>query len=162
MDEVKTRQVNVRSINNESLKSMAKHICLPGKSPDRSTINCNVWSNIFGFDFPVEANFLEVKKRSLLLKQMEKHAHTPELVISLNGPTIVPLAPAGDLGCSQENMLAVVLDQGEGLLLEPGTWHLAPFPVNDTAEVLVIYKKGTSQDDMVLEGLKPFVQLSLG
>ncbi len=151
--------VNIQSISDEAIARLAGRIRLPRTAPDRSTINANTWDKLFVFGEPTSAMFLQVKKRSFWLSRMERHIATQEVVIALNGPVVVPMAPAGQLAESQGKMIAFYLPQGEGLIIHSGVWHLAPFPLEETAGVLVLFKTDTPQKDMEFQELKPPVQM---
>jgi ureidoglycolate hydrolase len=157
--ESNTVPVVIKDVAAAQLAGLAGRIVLPSKAPDRSSVNANVWENYFSFNNAVTATFLQVKKRPFLLQRMERHVDTQEIVIALSEPVVVPVAPAGELAKNQADMVAICLPQGEGLILPPGTWHLAPFPLQATSNVLVVFKMGTPQNDMELWDLKPLVRM---
>lgn len=147
--------VKIQNITDDLLQEMARRVRLPQTAPTRSSVNANVWEGFFRFATPVTSTFLQVKQRSFQLQRMERHINTEEVVIALDGPVIVPMAPPGELHQVRDQMIACYLPQGEGLILAPGAWHLAPFPLQETSSVLVIFNMDTPANDMEFQDLTP-------
>ena len=136
------------NIDDPQLNGLAKRICLPNGTPDRDNANLNLWNRVFTLPTKSEATYIRVKKRPYVLTRMERHVKTVEVVIALNKGVIVPLAPTGDLKEVENQIKAFYLPAGQGLIINEGVWHLAPFPLEETAEVLVLFADGTGANDL--------------
>jgi ureidoglycolate hydrolase len=85
--------------------------------------------------------------------QMERHLETEEILVALDGDSIVCLAPPGDLQSSA--VRAFSLPQGKAVVMGAGTWHWIPFPQNKSeARFLVIFKDQTGEDDLEIRELE--------
>ena len=140
--------ISLFNIDDPQLNGLAKRICLPNGTPDRDNANLNLWNRVFTLPTKSEATYIRVKKRPYVLTRMERHVKTVEVVIALNKGVIVPLAPTGDLKEVENQIKAFYLPAGQGLIINEGVWHLAPFPLEETAEVLVLYADGTGANDL--------------
>ena len=101
----------------------------------------------------IELGICIAKKRSIKVTEMEQHAKTSELLVALNGDFIAPVAPSilkdGKLVPDFDKAIAIRVNQGEGVLFNIGVWHWTPYPVNDTATVLVAFKENTPKEDFI-------------
>lgn len=140
--------ISLFNIDDPQLNGLAKRICLPNGTPDRDNANLNLWNRVFTLPTKSEATYIRVKKRPYVLTRMERHVKTVEVVIALNKGVIVPLAPTGDLKEVENQIKAFYLPAGQGLIINEGVWHLAPFPLEETAEVLVLFADGTGANDL--------------
>lgn len=114
---------------------------------------------------PVEWGMLFFRKRPLTMEQMERHIGTPEMVVALDGPIIVPIAPVTQIDGREvpdmSQLTAIYIDQGQGMILDDGQFHWAPFPINETASVLIGFKPKTWADNIIMEPLQEAVEIQL-
>jgi ureidoglycolate hydrolase len=162
MDQFDVTPLELQNLSGMGKEGLYERIKLPISPPQRTNENLNAWDGIFSLNGQFSGTILQVKRRSLILHRMERHLQTPELLITLGKGVIVPMAPPGELRQSQSQAAAYYLPAGEGLLLEPGVWHLAPFPLEEAAQVLVIFKTNTAKDDLEFQMLNPQLQVTLG
>lgn len=102
--------------------------------------------------------YITVKSRPFAFSKMERHVKTPEVLIPLDGSGIFPLAPASKLDDPKalppvDEITAFVLDGTKAVILEKGVWHWPPFPITETASYLVMFRKGTVEDDLDIKDL---------
>jgi ureidoglycolate hydrolase len=141
-------EISLQTIDKLAATGLGERICLPGAAPDRDNANLNLWNQIFTLPGASEATYLQVKKRPYILKRMERHQKSVEIVVALNHGVILPLAPWGELNAVEQDIRAFYLPAGQGIKIYEGVWHIAPFPLEETAEVLVLFAQGTGTDDL--------------
>ncbi len=104
-------------------------------------------------DGEVEIGLAVLEAREPLMAEMEQHRHTAELLFALRGGFVLPVAPPQDEEPASARVTAFVVPEGEGCVLHAATWHWAPFPMVDRCEILVGFRAGTPQFDMIIRPL---------
>jgi hypothetical protein len=104
---------------------------------------------------PCSAGVVEGRPRPKTLRRMERHLHTREALVALEGEAIVCLAPPQEPGAAGlEGIVALRVKSGQAFILEVGTWHGSPFPVGrKPARLLVIFRSGTGRSDLEFHDL---------
>jgi ureidoglycolate hydrolase len=141
-------EISLLTIENLVATGLGERICRPETAPDCDNVNLNLWNQVFALPGASEATYIRVKKRPYVLKRMERHQKSVEVVIALNKGVIIPLAPVGELKEVEKAITAFFLPAGQGIKINKGVWHIAPFPLEETAEVLVLFAQGTGMDDL--------------
>lgn len=95
--------------------------------------------------------FLTAHRREGRLTQIERHLHTCEAFIPLTGRSLFVVGPPGELDLAR--LRAFVLEPGAGILLHPGTWHWAPYPLTETADFLLLLRRETAEHDVEMRDL---------
>ncbi len=102
------------------------------------------------------AGHLIAHRRELNLTQVERHLHTPEAFIATAGRSLMVVGRPGDLepGHLDPDALCVFeMAAGQAILLYPGSWHWAPFPITETATFLLILRAETSDHDIDIQDI---------
>jgi len=104
---------------------------------------------------PCSAGVVECRPRPKVLRRMERHLHTREALVALEGEAIVCLAPPQDPGATGlAGIVALKVKTGQAFILEVGAWHGSPFPVGrKAARLLVIFRSGTGRNDLEFHDL---------
>lgn len=93
------------------------------------------------------------KKREFVVDELEQHADTQELLAALKGDFITPVTSSiemdGKMVPDVNNIKAVRVNQGEGIVFEKGIWHWTPYAVTPTCDVLVAFKTDTPVNDFI-------------
>lgn len=92
-------------------------------------------------------------RREPLLSQIERHVRTPEVFLALNGRSLFVVGMPGE--ADPDTLRAFVIEPGEGVLLHPGTWHWAPFPLTPTATFLLVLRAQTPEHDIETLDIPP-------
>jgi ureidoglycolate hydrolase len=108
-----------------------------------------------GLEAPCSSGVVECRPRPKMLHRMERHLHTREVLVALEGEAIACLAPPQQPGAaSLEGIVAVRVKPGQAFILEKGAWHGIPFPVGrKPARLLVIFRSGTGRTDLEFHDL---------
>ncbi len=96
------------------------------------------------------AGRLECGARPMTLKRLERHLKTPEILSAVKGDSIICMAPAQEVRDGKlAGMRAILVREGQGVILDRGAWHWIPFPSRESAtRFLVIFRAGTGDDDL--------------
>jgi ureidoglycolate hydrolase len=97
------------------------------------------------------------RKRALVLRTLERHLDTPEILAAMDGDVIVCAAAPGvdPARCTSTGVRAFMVRQGQALWMEKGTWHWLPFPVQAArVTMLLIFREGTGDHDIEFRDLE--------
>ncbi|MGY2893229.1 ureidoglycolate lyase [Deinococcus sp. UYEF24] len=95
-------------------------------------------------------------RRELTLTQIERHLHTPEAFIATAGRSLMVVGKPGDLtsgNLGPDALCVFEMSAGQAILLHPGSWHWAPFPLTETATFLLILRAETSEHDIDIQDI---------
>jgi ureidoglycolate hydrolase len=94
--------------------------------------------------------YMACKPRPGVLKQLERHLRTPEILVALRGDSLVCMAkPSAPGSKSIDGLQAFRVKQGQAFAMAPGTWHWAAYPVRrEEAMFLVVFASGTEGADL--------------
>jgi ureidoglycolate hydrolase len=88
------------------------------------------------------------------IRGMERHLRTPELLIPIDGPFLLPLLLEGQPS-SEARVFRV--NVGEAIVMDPGVWHGACFPADrETSSYFVIFRRKTPFEDIEKKDVDPF------
>ena len=121
------------------------------------------YANIALFDIPGEGTvgILEGKQREMVLKCMERHVKTPEILFQIYRDAILFVGRSDGYGTDIKDIKAFLLQQGQTVIMAPGIWHWVPYPVDaDRCITQVIFKKGTSDTDYEIAELPEVIRIS--
>ena len=69
----------------------------------------------------------------------------------------MPVAPIvqknGESWPDLDNLVAIRVRMGEGVVFNDGIWHWAPFPLKASSSVIVGFEKDTADKDLVIRDL---------
>jgi len=100
---------------------------------------------------PLSASTTCVAPMELIVKVMEYHTATPEIVMMLDDDAIICVGPAtADKNPPIDQFEAFYLPKGVMVYLHPGVWHYAPFPLHEKMiHSLVLLPERTYANDCV-------------
>lgn len=98
----------------------------------------------------VSTGYLACKPRPGVLKQLERHLRTPEILVALRGDSLVCMAKPSAPGSKNiDGLKAFRVKQGQAFAMAPGTWHWAGYPFKkEEALFLVVFASGTEGADL--------------
>jgi hypothetical protein len=141
--------------------SVWQPVALPNRSPDLATEILDYWHGVGVMDVQgeVDVGVLRVRDREPTFGEMERHHRTPELLVALDGDLLVPLT-VGDGAPDLERLQVVAVEQGTGILLGTAVWHAIPFSPTAPTTCLVVFRRGTSADDLEVVPLPMTVRVA--
>lgn len=136
----------VNVLNKRDFVPYGQIIESPVRKPDSSEPTHDYWDKLTVFTGETSLNYLSVKQRELGISLMERHCQSPELLVLLSGTCLLPVAAPGDF--LPETIRVFALNPGDAVLLASGTWHWVPFPLQNKAEFIVVFRAATPTDDL--------------
>jgi ureidoglycolate hydrolase len=123
----------------------------------------NYWGRLGGLriDGPISSGQLVAFQREPVVRRLESHARTPEVLVALDGDSAVCLARPGiSPNDDRAGIQAFFLARGDAVALHPGTWHWIPVPMGcATAAFLVLFAEGTEDNDITFCDLEAEIEL---
>jgi ureidoglycolate hydrolase len=109
------------------------------------------------FPGEVEVGWLKLLRRPAEVTQMEHHLGTPEMLIPLDVPLLVAVAPADgspEAVPDPERIEGFVVKPGQALIMDKSGWHWLPFPTEgESGSCLIIFAKDTPVHDLLTRQL---------
>lgn len=115
------------------------------------------WDAIASFPFRGEAGigWFELTRRPFTGNEVERHCLTPEALLCIQGSAVCFVGePADPEHIDVQKFGAFCIEQEQGFIFSPGTWHAIPFPMTEKTVFLVIFRKGTPQEDLQILNLE--------
>jgi ureidoglycolate lyase len=148
-------RLKVEPLTPEAFKPYGVVLTKPDRNPDANREDLEAWINFSGLlgledQHPI-LTYLQCKRHSLPVNQLERHCKGAEAFIPLEGTSILIAAHVGNPNDPNDTpdldtVKAFLLDGSAGVFLPRGSWHWAPFPVTATATFVLIMDSGISED----------------
>ena len=140
MDSVKAQR-----ITSERFARYGKVARLDGTEPLAEGPQFQFWSDVAAFEVegPTEIGYCTVvDPADQIVNWMERHARTPEVLIPIDWPFILPVMMG-------EEVEAFEVHPGEAVVINPDVWHSACLPLGRMeATYFVIFRRGTPHEDV--------------
>lgn len=122
---------------------------LPSSPSLAETDEFKFWSDVADYQIEgeTEIGFCEVFPRSgNAVHWMERHEQTPELLIAIDGPLVLPVMTNGETPVVR----AFEFRPGEAVVIGQNVWHSACLPTGlGATRYFVIFRRGTPQEDVI-------------
>jgi ureidoglycolate hydrolase len=129
----------------------------PAGSPASEGAGYRFWSDIahYRIEGETEIGLCTVFDRpGTAIDTVERHMKTPEILIPIDAPFVVPLMIDGNESSGPE---AFSVDPGEAIVISGGVWHGACLPVGKReSSYFVIFRRGTPGEDVQKKTVTPF------
>lgn len=136
-------------IKENNFSTFGSVVILPNKEPTSEAADYKFWSDIakYQIDGETEIGLCTVyKQKEDSVSGMERHLHTPEILIPVDSPFILPLFTDGSY---VDQAKAYIVKPGEAVVINKGVWHGACLPVDaDKATYFVIFRRNTPYSDV--------------
>jgi ureidoglycolate lyase len=136
-------------ITPDNFASYGRVARLPDGQPTAEDATFRYWSDTAHFSIDGETEIglcTVVRQDESAVTWMERHDRTPELLIPIDGPFLLPVMGAD--GSAEVEVFEV--QPGEAVVIGQGVWHSACHPADgDAATYFVIFRRGTPQEDVV-------------
>ena len=107
------------------------------------------------------AQMLICKVRPMVVDKLECHKGTSEILLSTKEDYILCVAAPAEQP-ELASVKAFFVPEGSTLVMKPSCWHWIPFPVgNKNAEVIVIFRAETVDDDLIYADLTENISIKL-
>jgi ureidoglycolate hydrolase len=152
-------KVKVVELSKEAYEQIGDFITYPNHTPTIQDDIVKYWANLSNFSITgnIDVGWVTMRRRPLVITQMERHFKTVEVVIPLDDVMVLPVAIGRNFGDEiiipkPEDVKGFYLRPGQMFTYNPGSWHFGGFPLNkEEASFIVLCRKGTADDDVVMQ-----------
>lgn len=142
-------RIEARHITRDNFSAFGRVVKSPTGTPTAEDETFRYWSELASYHVDGDT---EIGLCTVFLQEgrpvtwMERHELTPELLIPIDQPFILPVMRAE---AGPDAVEAFRVDVGEAVVIGPNIWHSACQPVGaDSATYFVIFRKGTPAEDV--------------
>ncbi|MBI2619836.1 MAG: ureidoglycolate lyase [Ignavibacteriales bacterium] len=123
---------------------------VPRSKPLAETDQFRYWSDIaeYKINGATEIGWCTVFRHTEpVVTGVERHLSTPEILIPVDAPFILPVMKEGE---GVDTLEAFRVNVGEAVIIGDGIWHAPCIPVGKReSSYFVIFRKGTPQEDVI-------------
>ena len=134
-----------------------KVVSTPRGKPTSQAAEYKFWSDIahYAIEGDTEIGICTVyKQRKAEIVGMERHIQTPEILIPIDAPFVLPLLLDGERDTRAK---AFQVNPGEAVVVQRGVWHGACLPVGKKeSSYFVIFRKLTPFQDVEKKPVRSF------
>lgn len=142
-------KIKANIITNNNFGSFGKVVVGADGAPTSQSSDYKFWSNIMNYhiDGETEVGICTVyKQESDTIYGMERHLQTPEFLIPIDAPFILPLLADKN---KPETAEAFIVNIGQAVTINKEVWHGACIPFDKKeCSYFVIFKRGTPHNDV--------------
>lgn len=150
-----------KKITEENFSVFGKVVVGTSGQPTSQAADYKFWSDIMNYkmDGETEVGICTVYKQpSSSINGMERHLSTPEILIPIDAPFILPLLNDKD---NPDKAEAFIVDIGQAIAINEKVWHGACIPFGkEECSYFVIFKRGTPHNDVEKTDLPEIIILS--
>ncbi len=150
-----------KKITEENFSAFGKVVVGTSGNPTSQAADYKFWSDIMNYkiDGDTEVGICTVYKQATnSIKGMERHLSTPEILIPIDAPFILPLLNDKN---NPEEADAFIVNIGQAIAVNEKVWHGACIPFwKDECSYFVIFKRGTPHNDVEKTDLPEITILS--
>ncbi len=162
-----TEKIKVVELSKELYQPIGDLVTFPTHTPTIQDDVVRYWAHLANFEIngTIDVGWVTMRKRPMLLTQLERHFKTVEAVIPVDDAMVLPVAAGQDFGdYNARPKLADVrgfyLRPGQMVTYKPGAWHFGGFPLNKPeASFIVFCRKGTADEDVAMLPFEGDVQV---
>ena len=86
---------------------------------------------------PIAFGSLKVGKRDMVIKDVEYHSYAAEVMMPMDSDVIMYVGPANSGQPEPDELEAFIIPKGTMTIFRAGMWHGAPFPLEESATLLI-------------------------
>lgn len=145
-------------VSDAAFRQFGKAVLSPRGEPTSQAKDYKFWSDIAHFEIQgeTEIGLCQVFRQPVnTIAGMERHLRTPEILIPIDAPFVLPLLLEG--ASSRETGIFRV-EPGQAVVIDPGVWHGACLPAGAQASwYFVVFRRGTPQTDVEKKPIESFM-----
>jgi ureidoglycolate lyase len=140
--------MDVQKANTMNFRKYGKVVNVPEGSPTSQDSSYKFWSDIANYKIEgeTEIGICTVFKQEKISDKVERHLNTPEILIPIDAPFILPVLEDGK---EKSDMEFFEVGIGEAVVINEAVWHGACLPVNkNESSYFVIFRRNTPGEDV--------------
>jgi ureidoglycolate hydrolase len=149
-------KINSIPITQENFKKFGSVVKSPTTKPTSQAADYKFWSDLAHYliNGETEIGLCTVYQQPTNeISGMERHIRTPEILIPIDAPFVVPLLRDG---YPTDQTTAFQVNVGEAVVIDEGVWHGACLPVGKKeSSYFVIFRRNTPQEDVEKKTILP-------
>jgi len=138
-------KIQSQVIDQDNFKQFGRVLKKPLHEPMAKEQKFSFWSDLVNYkiDGHTEIGLCTVYHSDTPLKTVERHLYTPEILIPVDAPFVLPVI--ADDGAVHAYKVGI----GEAVVVDNGVWHGPCLPVGKPESTYyVIFRKGTPSEDV--------------
>lgn len=147
-------KIKSKLISSTNFAKFGKVVTAPTGAPTSQAHDYKFWSNLANYfiDGDTEIGLCTVYKQPIMeIAGVERHLRTPEILIPIDAPFILPLLLEGQPDNAVE---AFRVNLGEAVIIDRAVWHGACLPVGKKESTyFVIFRKNTPHEDVAKKNI---------
>jgi ureidoglycolate hydrolase len=141
--------IKVKDITPENFAKFGRVVKWPTTKPTAEAKEFKFWSDITDYHIAGETEIgvcTVFQQAKMEVSGVERHFRTPEILIPIDAPFILPVLLDGEPDSALETFR---VNLGEAVVIGDAVWHGACLPVGKTeSSYFVIFRKGTPFEDV--------------
>jgi ureidoglycolate hydrolase len=142
--------------NPKSFAEFGRVVKHPSGTPTAQGPDFRFWSDLASYAIAGETEIglcTVYRQPSPTIAGLERHLSTPEILIPVDAPFVLPLLSDGR---PETELKAFRVGIGEAVVINAGVWHGPCIPVGKAdATYFVIFRRGTPREDVEKKGIAP-------
>ena len=147
--------VPIQEATTELFARYGRVVKAPTGTPTAQGPTFRFWSDIAAYLIKGETEIglcTVVQSDPATVSGVERHLHTPEILIPVDAPFVLPVMKEDGDGWLEAFEVGV----GEAVVIDQGVWHGACLPVGKVESTyFVIFRRGTPHDDVEKKDVAP-------
>jgi ureidoglycolate hydrolase len=150
-------RIRARHATAKIFSAYGRVVGMPKVRPTSQAADYKFWSDIADYAIvgSTEIGICTVyKQRKTEILGMERHLRTPEILIPIDAPFVLPLLLDRE---PETQAKAFQVNPGEAVVIDRAVWHGACLPVGKRqSSYFVIFRKNTPHEDVEKKHVQPF------
>ncbi len=146
--------ITSKHLSGKNFVKYGKVVLAPHGPATSEASNYKFWSDIANYSIRGETEIgicTVYREEGNPVTSVEQHKKTPEILIPIDSPFVLPLLLDGS---PDEETEAFTVDPGEVVIINEGVWHAACLPVAaEKSSYFVIFRKNTPREDVAKKGV---------
>jgi ureidoglycolate hydrolase len=147
--------VSATRVDHDSFAPFGTVVLAPAGRPTSEGPTYRFWSDLAHYDCggETEIGVCAVSgSPSIEFRSLERHLHTPEILVPIDAPFALPLMVEGT-----DEPKAFIVNIGEAVVIDRAVWHGACVPIGVArSSYFVIFRRGTPHNDVEHRDVTPF------
>jgi len=148
-------EIKVMHVNRENFRPYGQVISMQYDNTEPLSKDTVIYNGVLALmdcNDLLQIGLFESNKKEMTINRLEQHCNTQEFLFAARGDFIVPAAYSDHNGHPDScSMAGFMVKQGEGIVFDKGIWHTSPIPAKDDCLVVVVFKKGTPENDVTYQ-----------
>lgn len=143
--------INVQPLTAKTIEPFGTIISGSVGQPMADNEEITYWGKIAIVNMPdnISTGIMLVHDREHVITKMERHTGTSEILVAMEGDSVICLAAPSVQEDAITDITALHLKKGDAIALHKGTWHWAAFPwESEGAKFFVIFANDTEANDL--------------